>query len=53
MVPISLAVFLPNRYTETDGALLGKKLMSAHAVDEFIRGIRCQKSPGIHWPGRP
>jgi hypothetical protein len=30
---LSLAVFLSDRYTKTDGSLLGKKLLSAHAVN--------------------
>ena len=51
--PISLAGFLPNRYTRTGEELLGKNLLSAHAVAHLMRGIRCRKSPPIRWPGRP
>ncbi len=50
--PLSLAMFLPNRYTRTDGALLGKNLLGAQAVDHFKEGIRCRKSPRIRSPGR-
>jgi hypothetical protein len=48
---VSLAEFLPNRYTKTDEAWLGKNLLNAHTVNELTRGSRCQKSPPIRWPG--
>ena len=34
-----VAVFFLNRYTRTDGALLGKNLVSAHAVAHLTRGV--------------
>ena len=46
-------MFLPNRYTRANKELLGKNLVDTHTVDEHTRGIRCRKSPRIHWPGRP
>ncbi len=32
-VLLSLAAFLPNRYTGTDRTLLGKNFVDAHALD--------------------
>ena len=52
IAPISLAGFLPNRYTRTGEELFGKNLLSAHALAHLTRGIRGRKSRPIRWPGR-
>jgi hypothetical protein len=44
---ISLAVFLPNRYTKANRTLLGKNLLGAHAMAHLTRGADAE-SPHLY-----